>query len=362
MVFRRTASRLIGAFFVTFALVAPATASAATPPVLESPAAGAATFKEGGAMKFEWRGSLQGDPDTLGRSFFRLEIIKAADLPAGAQSEWTNPENFVPTEPGKATTELELGVPTAGSYRWRVCAWGVVDDVVANEIVQLPGGCSASRAFETTAAAENNQTPGELKVEERVQVPGRVNTVVVTRPDPNATTPAPTTPAPDPVEPVDDTPEPAAPLPVTFTKLFDSTLNSGSGTRSAIGGLGGDSEAGGGSPFAADQASSREGLGGQIRSGLSYSLPFVPIPFWTLALLLACLPIASYWRGTVVGMFDWADGTIDGSGSIDDVDGDLATVPVATDLKIHSMTADADAPAPLGTASTFAPERGRQAA
>ena len=361
MVFRRTASRVIGAFFVTFALVVPASAFAATPPVLESPAAGASSFKEGGAMKFEWRGTLQGDPDTLSRSFFRLEIIKAADLPSGAQTEWTELENFVPTEPGKSMTELELGVPTAGSYRWRVCAWGVVDDVIANEIVQLPGGCSASRAFETSAAAENNQTPGELKVEERVQVPGRVNVVTVTKPDPNAkVTPDPVAPTPDPVAPV-TSPEPEEPLPVTFTKLVDTTLGTGtgSGKRSAIGGLDSGS---GSSPFAADKASSREGLSGHIMSGLSYSLPFVPIPFWTLALLLACLPIASYWRGSVVDMFDWSDGTIDGSGSLDDMDDNLATVPVATELKTSSTTADADAPAPLGTASTFAPERGRQAA
>lgn len=353
----RTSLTIAGAFLAAL-LAIPSLAVAATPPVLEAPASGAATFKEGGAMKFEWRGSLQGDADTLSRSFFRLEIIKAADLPTGAQSEWPSNiiENFVPTEPGKAVTELELGVPNTGTYRWRVCAWGVVDDVVANEIVQLPGGCSASRAFETSATAEGSQSIGELKVEERIQVPGRVETVVVTRPgpvqpaEPEPVVTATSEPAPLPVEP-------AEPLPTSFTQLVErDPVSEGGG--SALGGLESDEA----SPLTADQASSREGLSGSIVNGLTSTLPLVPIPFWTLALLLACLPVARLWRGSVLGMFDWADGTIDGSGSYDDVDERLARVPVASELKVSSSTTDADAPAPLGTPFTSAPERGRQAA
>jgi hypothetical protein len=358
MLICRTASRIVGALVVASALVIPATAFAATAPVLENPAAGASSFKEGAAMKFEWRGTLQGDPDTLGRSFFRLEIIKSADMPSGAQAEWTNLENFFPTEPGKNATEVEIGVPNAGSYRWRVCAWGVVDDVVANEIVQLPGGCSASRAFTTSAAAETNQTPGELKVEERVQVAGGVKTVYVDRPNPAApqpATPAPVTPAQP--EPKVEAPAPEEPAPVTFTKLVDNAFGSGK-SASSVGGLDGQ----GSSPFTAEKASSREGLSGHIMNGLSYSLPFVPIPFWTLALLLACLPIAKFWRGSVLQMFDWNDGTIDGSGGYADEDDSLATVPVVSDLKTSTSLADADAPAPVGTSYTSAPERGRQAA
>jgi hypothetical protein len=350
----RTAFRTAGAFFIAL-LAVPACALAATPPGLDAPAAGASSFKEGGGMKFEWHGTLQGDADTLNRSFFRLEIVKASDMPSGAQSEWTNVENFQSTEPGKTVTELELGVPNAGTYRWRVCAWGVVDDIVANEIVQLPGGCSASRAFETSAAAVDNRTPGELKMEERVQVPGRVETVVVTRPDPNQqveTTPV--------APPKDTAPEPAkpeveTPLPTSFTKLLEGADLLGKG--SSVGGLDG-SEA---SPLAAEQASTREGIGGSIMNGLTMTLPLVPIPFWTLALLLACIPVAKLWRTDVLAMFDWADGSIDGSGSLDYVDGDLATVPVANEFKPRMTTADADAPALVGTSSS-APERGRQAA
>lgn len=337
-------------------LALPACALAATPPVLEAPAANASSFKEGGAMKFQWRGTLQGDADTLSRSFFRLEIIKASDMPSGAQTEWTNVDNFTPTEPGKAVTELEIGVPNAGTYRWRVCAWGVVDDVIANEIVQLPGGCSASRAFETSAASENNQTPATLSIENKVQVPGRVETVVVNRPGPvQPAEPAPPV-APQTNDPAPKVEDPEPLLPTSFTKLLDGSALGG-GATSAVGGLGGSE----GSPFEAEQAASREGLGGAIMSGLTMSLPFLPIPFWTLALLLACLPIARTWRSNVLGMFDWADGTIDGSGGLDHLDDDFATVPVATEFKHRSITADADAPAPLGTRIS-APERGRQAA
>lgn len=354
MVFRRTAFRIAPVILIAF-LALPTCALAATPPVLEAPASGSSSFKEGNAMKFEWRGTLQGDADTLSRSFFRLEIIKASEVPSGAQSEWTNLENFQTTDPGQSTTELELGVPNAGSYRWRVCAWGVVDDVIANEIVQLPGGCSASRTFETSATADSNQTPTELKIENKVQVPGRVETVVVERPGPaQPTQPAPVTTEPSQPAPVE---EPEELLPATFTKLVDNALDGTGGGESAVGGLGGDA----GSPLAAEQASSREGLGGTIAHGLTLTLPGIPIPFWTLLLLLACVPVAKYWRRDVLSMFDWADGTIDGSGDFSNLDDDLATVPVANELKHRSTTADADAPAPLGTI-TSAPERGRQAA
>lgn len=328
----------------------PATAAAATPPLLESPASGASSFKEGDPIRFEWRGALQGDPDTLGRSFFRLEITAAADMPSGAQSEWTKLENFVPTEAGRAVTELEVGVPSAGTYRWRVCAWGVVDDLVANEIVQLPGGCSASRPFETKAVADASHTVGELQIEEKVQVPGRVQTVVVNRPDPNAGTDRPAAPA-------DPAPRPVAEaepfVPAVFSDVRPRSVRS---EGSALG-LGS-----GESPLATDSVSSseRQGLTGTVLGGLSASLPLIPIPFWTLALLLAAFPVARLWRSDVLSMFDWNDGTLDGTGDIDHLDGELAPVPVASDLKVHSMTADADAPAQTGT--TFAPGRGRRAA
>ena len=93
---------------------------------------------------------------------------------------------------------------------------------------------------------------------------------------------------------------------------------------------------------------------------LGATLPLVPIPFWTLALLLACFPIARAWRRDVLGMFHWADGSIDGSGGLDEAIADFASVQDAREFKDHSMTADGDAPAPSRPSS--APDRGRRAA
>lgn len=354
-------------------LVLPTVASAATAPTLVAPAAGATSFREGSSMTFEWTGALQGDPDAIDRSYFRVEVIKAAELPEGAQAEWTKLENFIPTEPGEQVTSTQAGVPSAGAYRWRVCAWGVVDDAIANEIEQLPGGCSVSRAFETSAAAGNDGTVGELKVEERTQVAGDVNTVYVTRPAPTAATPADQAPAGEqppatPVEPEEP------PVPVTFTridKLDFGTKGPALGLGSAVGGLrttddepaAGAAAAAGDEPDAlvAGKTAGREGISGAVMDGLSATLPLVPIPYWTLVLLLACLPIARMWRGSVLSMFDWADGTIDGTGGTDGLDDDLAPVRVANGLKVRSTTADGDAPAPTATPS-FAPDRGRRAA
>lgn len=354
----RTAS-IVACTLIAVLLSVPAHAGAATAPVLQSPEASAPAATEGSSLEFEWSGALQGDADTLDRSFFRLEVIKTTAMPAGTQTAW--PENALelshPTPPGQAETSATLGVPVAGEYRWRVCAWGVVDDVVANVIQRLPNGCSASRALSTVAAATQNQAIGELKVEEKTQVEGETRTVVVRRPAPAQPTQQPEQPAePAPSEPVEELP------PATFTKVLDSSSRGGSGSgsgkgaapKSAVGGVGTDS-------LQADAAASREGLGGKVMGGLSMTLPLVPIPFWTLALLLACFPLLRLWRADVLGMFDWSDGSVDGRGTYADVVGDLAPVAVAQEVKVGSMTADgaATAPAPIATS---APERGRRAA
>jgi hypothetical protein len=327
-------------------LVAPVSAEAATAPTLDAPAWGASSFVEGGSMTFSWNGALQGDPDAISRSFFRVEVMKASDVPTGAQTAWTDVENFLPTEPGQSVTEAELGVPDAGSYKWRVCAWGVVDDLAKNEIEQLPGGCSGARSFETKAATIQTTTIGEMKMETKTQVEGQTNTVYVTRPaEPETETePAKETPA-TPVE------KPKGP---SLFQPLHNVINKTGKTTPAVS-LGEDSG------LAADPAAKREkGVSGAIMSGLGSSLPLVPIPFWTLALLLACVPLARMWRTSVLGMFDWADGSIDGSGGLDHVIDDIAVGPHDQLVKIRSNTADGDAPAP--TRPTSAPERGRRAA
>lgn len=296
---------------VTCALVAallglPSAAIAATPPTLVSPAAGAKDLGEGATIAFTWRGVLQGEEGTTERSHFRVEIAKVADVPEDPQAEWTALENVLISEPGVATTELESGVPTAGQYRWRVCAWGVLDQDVANEIQQLPGGCSTSRAFTTVAAANSNGAVGELKIVERTQAPGRVEKVFVERPAPERVAPAPRRqrPVATPVEPE---------APTTFQALDEREATE---PRSSVD-LGSDG-----------LIESRQV--GSVLDGLGGTLPLIPIPFWTLALLLACFPIARMWRRSVAEMFEWPDGSIDGLGSGIDQSEDLATIRVAS--------------------------------
>lgn len=332
----------------------PASAHATTPPVLQSPVNGASSFVEGDSMTFRWSGTLQGDPDTLTRAYYRLEIASAADVPAGAQTEWTEVENYVVTEPGEAVTSATLGVPAAGSHKWRVCLWGVVDDVVANEIQQLPGGCSSTRAFTSKVAASSRGSIGTLPVEERTQVAGEVRKVYVTRP--GTTTTAPTTTSP--VTPVTTSPDPIVDTQPQDEVVADAVFQPLRGLDSSERGV---SSVGLGSQgLTAEPAASREGIGGSIASALSMTLPFLPIPFWVLALLLMCLPMAHLWRRSTLGMFDWPDGSVNGYGDMPKVDDDLAAVQVATALKNDSKTTDGAAPAPVQSPS--APDRGRRSA
>lgn len=334
-------------------LAAPATASAATAPTLRAPAADAAPATEGGSVGFEWSGTLQGDPDTLDRSFFRLEIVAAADMPSGTQANWPSAivENFVQTDPGAATTSVRLGVPSAGEYRWRVCAWGVTDDLLANQIQQLPGGCSTARAFTSVAATVSKQPVGELKIEEKTVVAGEVRRVFVERP----AEPQPRVAEPVVEEPVAETPEPVQEpiVPAGFTKVVETTMAQGRG--SSLSGVGGGEEL-----DAEPAADRRRGVSSRLVSGLGANLPFVPIPFWTLLLPLACIPLLRVWRRELLAMFDWPDGSVDGRGTFDDGLGHLAPVLVANEVKDRSMTADGDAPAPVTT--TDAPGRRRHAA
>ncbi len=340
----RTASVVVSTL-VAVLLVLPACAGAATAPSLQKPEANAPAATEGASLEFEWNGTLQGDADALDRSFFRLEVIKASEMPNGAQSEWPTVENSAQTEPGQAQTSASLGVPPAGEYRWRVCAWGVVDDVASNVISQLPGGCSAARAFSTVAATTTNHTIGELPIKETKNVAGVTRTVVVERP----AQPAPTPPA----EPVVEEPAPVAPVPpAIFSPVKDTDLETGGTSALDLGSEG----------LKADTAASREGLGGAIMGGLSSNLPLIPIPFWTLALLLACFPLLRLWRRDVLGMFEWRDGSIDGSGTYADVADDLASVPLAREVKVGSMTADGTAAAPAPVVNPLASDRGRRAA
>lgn len=292
------------------ALAWAAPASAATPPVLSAPAAGA-DYTEGGSITFRWSGTLQGDADARSRSYFRLEVAETSEVPDGAQSVWTDLETFAQTSPGVTDRDVVLGVPLDGTYRWRVCAWGVVDDVAANELEQLPGGCSTARTVVAHARSDQRQAPGTIEQEQVVVVP-RDDGGAETEPEPEPETPAdpidevkpersvdkPETPRDEPVARTTQASDPV--VPSHFEQLVDTTLASlGDASRDEL-------PEGDAAGLAASR--SRDGVVGSIADGLTATVPGLPIPYWTLALLMACFPIARYWRRSMLAMFDDADG------------------------------------------------------
>jgi len=316
-----------------------ATPAAGVAPVLTAPANAVGGFVEGGSMTFEWRGALLGDSDAIGRSFFRVEIAAVSDVPAGAQSTWTKVERAEQTEPGTTETTLTMGVPAAGTYKWRVCAWGVVDDIAANEIQQMPGGCGAARSFSAIATVVNKAVPGELaQTTTRTEVaPPRI---IEERRPATATTPEATDPvAADPAEPVEEVVEQGGAA--TFTKLISTSRRPGY-QGSAVEGLGPKT-------ITSTTASGRrkKGFGSAIASGLGATLPLIPIPYWTLGLLLVCFPLARLWRRNVLEMFEWTDGSVDGSGGeFDYMLTEIADRPLTHNVKTDSMTADSEETAP----------------
>lgn len=284
-----------GLLLTALLLVSAAPAHAATAPVLQAPD-DASAASVGGSLTFRWQGALQGDTDTLDRSFFRLEIAEPANVPGDQQAPWPVLETFAHTDPGVAATSITVGVPAAGDYRWRVCAWGVIDRFLVNEVAQLEDGCSRSRTFSAKAATGTSHTIGELTQKNRVVVRRAPRVVEQTRTAPSTPAPQPVQPAPQPVI-VPEEAEPAAFQRVEPRDVGDAGSALGLDRSGFEGGEG------------------RTGTAGTVLDGLGTTLPFVPIPFWTLALLLASLPIAVAWRRSVLAMFEWSDGSVDGQGT-----------------------------------------------
>ncbi|MBC7461372.1 MAG: hypothetical protein H7287_08415 [Thermoleophilia bacterium] len=270
-------------------LLLPVVADAASPPTLTAPAA-AVSPSEGGSIKFVWSGQLGGV--AVGQAYWRLEIAAAADVPTGAQAAWPKLDSFKQTNVGADVTTITTGVPSAGSYKWRVCSWGVADASV-NQIAQLAGGCSESRAFTAVAAASKDSTIGVVTEERTVKVEQPEQVVTRTR-APVASELAPEVidiPMPTPVKPAS-----------TVTKIMQPVVTKAGVRRSAV-------SLDGENALQADAATAnrRDGVGGAVLGGLSATLPGIPIPFWTLALLGASIPVVRRWRRNVLGMFDWSD-------------------------------------------------------
>jgi hypothetical protein len=275
-------------------LVTAAVASAATAPTLDSPAGGA-SFTEGGKIAFNWSGALQGDSTALDRSYFRVELVPSSRKPAAAQASWTTVSDYLYgiTDYGENDTSLDLGVPSAGTWAWRVCAWGVVDDTQDNSIEQLSDGCSGARTMTTVAATKSQKAIGEVGVTNSTTVAGPNNYVTKT-----TTT----------VEQA----KPAKNTVVTLPKTDDQTLRVDVSDLGSTYGENGKSSVNLGSDGFGDLAGETDDASGGafgVMSRFAGKLgEKLPIPWWSLALLVAAIPLARIWRSTTLNMFEFDNG------------------------------------------------------
>lgn len=325
MLIRRTAYGPLGGLglvaLLGICLVLPSTARAEiSAPALQSPAAGASA-DEGKSVDFSWTGALQGDATS--RSFFRVEIASAKGVPADAQAEWSSLTNYRITSPGENINSMAMGMPEAGSYVWRVCAWGVVDASADASLQQLPGGCSESRTLTSTAVAssasgsESGGGTSALTVEgetRRVQPPPIVKVVkrsgsVTTLPAQNRVVRLPQ----------------GESQKARIDSAKDEVVFGEDGVGSATH-LPADED------LTGSQQDASSGVFGVLTRGLSATLPFVPIPYWSLALLLSAIPLAWLWRRTTLNMFEWP--------APDDIFGEsLEAIPMGV-LKVPPAGAD----------------------
>lgn len=321
-------------------MVAAPGAALAAAPAIQAPAADI-TVTEGATISYEWAGELQGSPDARERAYFVVEVIGAAKMPAGQQAPWPDADTARPTVPGQAATSLQLGAPPAGAWRWRVCAWGVVDPNIANELVQIPDGCSPSRVLTSKVALSQGGEVGVIAEERKVAVRGEQTIITKTRPAPAPVEEEPVVePSPEPVV------EEVVPEPVRIQPRTKGAK------RSSSSALGLDTAA---TDLERTAGRDQQDLASNVLDGLNATLPGIPIPFWTLGFLLAALPIAVLWRRSVLGMFEWSDGSIDGFGTPQTDGGPvLATVQHAQDAQGSASATDV---AGTGGASTSEPSQ-----
>jgi hypothetical protein len=288
----RTLGSLVLGLCLGAAAWAPVASADGAAPAPVAPIAGA-SFVEGRALNFTWTGGLQGTaPD---RASFRIEVAAAADVPSGQDADWPSLVNWVMTDPGVAATSATMGAPDAGSFRWRVCAWGV--QAGSDEITRI--SCSASRTLTTTAAAIPDMgSVGEVALPGKTTNIAGANRVVVK----TTIHTLPAEPAKNIVKTVPAPPKPKATFDVARVKRAAAAHAGGKPLVKAPdldGLLSTENDSGWGSTLG-----NLGHLGAGALSALGWHLPGVPIPFWTLLLLFMPIPLAFWWKRSVLGMFD----------------------------------------------------------
>jgi hypothetical protein len=277
---------------------------AAAAPAPTAPAGGA-SVSETSTITFTWTGSLQGDADAIDRSYFRVELKTKSD------PDWSDLVNSSITSPGANTHTLQMGAPSAGTYSWRICAIGVVDDDVSAALETI--GCSSARNITTTASASTTHDTGVIHQQgETTYVKGAPTVIHKTRPG-HTTTP----------------PNKIVTLPRSgraHAALSPVAAGGSSDAKSAT-------NLGDGSDLATNSGGSK--AFSTVSNALGQSLPFVPIPFWALALLVLAVPLSLLWRRNALSMFRWTDGD-------DWLPEDSSKIDV-----LKSAPVDADAPTDL---------------
>lgn len=276
-----------------------------TAPSLSSPSS-SASLTEGKTQSFTWTGALQGDPSATEQSYFRLEIAPTSETPSGQNDEWSSITNRNITTPGASATSLKMTVPDAASasYSWRVCAMGVDDvtDGAASTIDIL--ACSAKRTF-TAVAVPSSGESDTVEVTSTTKIAGintyATETVTTAETSPTASTQYVTKPSSDSSASFDD-------------DVLDETENSADS-------LGNSDIAGDSSEDSAIGAAlgSIGAITDGVASGLSWKLPGVPIPFWTLLLPLTLVPLMILWKRSASRMFDLTGDFGDSSGLLENV-------------------------------------------
>lgn len=269
------------AALVATAMLLMAPAAGATPS-LSSPAADA-SFTEGNTITFSWDGDLEGDADAADRAYFRVEVAAAGD------DGWSTLYNSIMTDAGSTTTSAKLGAPDAGSYKWHVCAWGVVDESVSMTLEEI--SCSSSRTMSSVAVTTSSGTSGVTTITHSTTVQGDARHETQVRDVSEPADPAPVkrviVPSDEPVK---------TRIVYTGSKRKTDYGHSGDSVVS-LSGDGGD---------AVGVSSTNDGTAaGTLASGLSATLPGVPIPFWSLALLAIAIPLTALWRRSLMNMFEW---------------------------------------------------------